>query len=191
MKLNDIASVSGKGGLFVVLKPSRNGVLLESLDGQKKRLVASMNQRVSVLEEISIYTTDAEGSVPLADVFLKINEEFADDPGVDSKSSQDELYAFLRHVLPTFDEERVYPSDVKKLVSWYKVLLANFPERFTESEEEAAEEAPVEEKKEAKPKAAKKEAKPKAAKEEKPKAAKEEKPKAEPKKKAPKAKKEE
>ncbi|HAP62172.1 MAG TPA: hypothetical protein DCR93_22630, partial [Cytophagales bacterium] len=136
MKLNDIAAISGKGGLFKVLKPSRTGVVLESLDAKKKRLVANMNQRVSVLEEISIYTLDEEGSVPLADVFLKINDEFGDDPGVDSKSDGDELFAFLRHILPDFDEDKVYASDVKKLVSWYKIILAHFPERFTEEDEE-------------------------------------------------------
>ena len=139
MELKDIAAITGKGGLFKVLKPSRTGVVLESLDAKKKRLVAGMSQRVSVLEEISIYTTSAEGSVPLADVFLKINEEFGEDPGVDSKSDGDELYAFLRHVLPDFDEEKVYASDIKKLVSWYKILLANYPERFTETPEEQEE----------------------------------------------------
>lgn len=139
MELKDIAAITGKGGLFKVLKPSRTGVVLESLDAKKKRLVAGMSQRVSVLEEISIYTTSAEGSVPLADVFLKINEEFGEDPGVDSKSDGDELYAFLRHVLPDFDEEKVYASDIKKLVSWYKILLANYPERFTETPEEKEE----------------------------------------------------
>ncbi|MEL6534816.1 MAG: DUF5606 domain-containing protein [Bacteroidota bacterium] len=148
MKLNDIAAISGKGGLFKVLKPSRTGVVLESLDAKKKRLVANMNQRVSVLEEISIYTMDEEGSVPLADVFMKINEEFGDDPGVDSKSDNDELFAFLRHILPDFDEDKVYASDVKKLVSWYKLILSHFPERFTEEEEEETEEPAAEEPKE-------------------------------------------
>ena len=150
MDLKDIAAISGKGGLFQVVKPSRNGVVLETLDGKKKRLVANMNQQVSVLEEISVYTTDAEGSVPLADIFLKINEEFGDDPGVDSKSTGDELFAFLKHVLPDYDEDKVYASDVKKLVSWYKIMLANFPDRFEASEEDEAaeetkEEAPAKE----------------------------------------------
>lgn len=139
MELNDIAAITGKGGLFKVLKPSRTGVVLESLDTPKKRLVAGMNQRVSVLEEISIYTTDEEGSVPLADVFLKIKGEFGDDPGIDSKSSNDELFSFLQHVLPNFDEDRVYASDVKKLVSWYKIMLAHFPDRFEAKEEDGKE----------------------------------------------------
>jgi len=68
MELNEIASISGKGGLFKVLKPGKSGVLLESLDATKTRLVANATHRLSLLSEISIYTTTKEGTVPLEDV---------------------------------------------------------------------------------------------------------------------------
>ena len=67
MEFSDLASVSGKGGLWKVLKPARTGVVLESLDGSNKKMVANMHSKVSILSEISIYTNTAEGTVPLED----------------------------------------------------------------------------------------------------------------------------
>ena len=139
MDLKEVASISGKGGLYHILKPTRSGVIVESLDEQKKKMVVGANHRVSVLQEVSIYTTDAEGSMPLEDVFAKIHEEFGDDPGVDT-SDAEELKAFTKHIIPEYDEERVYPSDMKKLVNWYKILLEYAPEVFEQTEESQAEE---------------------------------------------------
>lgn len=132
MELNEIASVSGKGGLFKVVKPSRTGVILESLDKQKKKMVAHAHDRVSILDEISIYTTDAEGNVPLQRVMQTIHKEFGDDTGIDNKSSKEEIMAFLKHVLPNYDETQVYPSDVKKLINWYEIILVEAPEILAE-----------------------------------------------------------
>ncbi len=134
MEYSDIASVSGKGGLFKIVKPTRTGVILEALDASKKKLVAGATQRVSVLSDISIYTTNQEGSAPLGDVFKKIKEEFDDDPGVTSTSDPDELKAFLKHILPEYDEERVYVSDIKILVNWNKHVYAHVPELLTKEE---------------------------------------------------------
>ena len=151
MDLKEIASISGKGGLFRIVKPTRTGVIVESLDGSGGRMVATANHRISVLKEISIYTTDAEGSTPLENVLHTINKEFGDDPGIDNNSSPEELRAFLQHVLPEFDRERVYVSDIKKLVSWYKLLLKYAPETLQTQEEK--EEAPAAPAAEEKPKA--------------------------------------
>ncbi|AHM59852.1 hypothetical protein D770_07945 [Flammeovirgaceae bacterium 311] len=177
MELKEIASIAGKGGLYRIVKPTRSGVIVESIDNKKQRLVVNANQRVSVLKEISIYTTTADGTEPLQNILVKINSEFGDDPGVDSNSSPEELRAFLQHILPDYDKERVYPSDIKKLVSWYKVLLENAPETLqpgnetedapeaeAETEENPAAEKPEKEEKEKKSKSAKA---PKAEKEEK------------------------
>lgn len=132
MKLSDLASVSGKGGLFKVVAPTKNGVILESLDEQKTKLVASANQRISLLHEISIYTTTKEGTVSLESVLRKINKEFGSDLGVDAESDGSELKAFLKSVLPEYDESRVYVSDIKKLVKWYGVILKVAPETLKE-----------------------------------------------------------
>jgi Domain of unknown function (DUF5606) len=138
MTLADIASVAGKGGLFKVLAPTKSGVILESLDEIKARLVASSNQRISILSEISIYTNTKEGSTPLLDVLKKIKATYGNDTGVDGESDGTELKAFLKSVLPDFDETRVYVSDMKKLVKWYALLLQVAPEIF-ESEEKKEE----------------------------------------------------
>jgi len=137
MELSEIASISGKGGLFKVLKPGKSGVLLESLDAAKTRIVASAAQKLSLLSEISIYTTTKEGTTALQDVLKKIHADFKDDLGVDGNSDGNELKAFLKSVLPEYDENRVYVSDIKKLVKWYGVLLEQVPEIFIEKAEKA------------------------------------------------------
>lgn len=138
MELSEIVSISGKGGLYKVLKPGKSGVLLESLDATKTRVVASATQRLSLLSEISIYTTTKEGTVSLEEVLKKIYKDFNNDLGVDSNSEANELKSFLKSVLPEFDENRVYVSDIKKLVKWYILLLEVAPEVFEDKKEEPA-----------------------------------------------------
>lgn len=147
MDLKEIASISGKGGLFKIVKPTRSGVIVESLDDKAARMVATANHRISVLKEISIYTSDAEGSAPLEEVFYTIHNEFGDDPGIDSSSSSEELKAFLQHILPAYDRERVYVSDIKKLVAWYKILLEYAPDVLKPAPEEKEASTKKEEKK--------------------------------------------
>ena len=131
MELSEIASVSGKGGLYRVLKPTKSGVILESLDAAKTKLVTPPSQRLSLLSEISIYTTNKEGTAPLESVLKKIHADFGADLGVDSESDGVELKSFLKSVLPEYDEQRVYVSDIKKLVKWYAVILQFAPEVLT------------------------------------------------------------
>lgn len=128
MKLNEIASVSGKPGLYKVLKPTRMGAILETLDGKKTKLVVGPNNRVSILSEISMYTMTEEGATALADILQKIEEEFQGDLGIDANADADELQAFLKHILPDYDENKVYSSDIKKLISWYHILREQAPE---------------------------------------------------------------
>lgn len=130
MELSEIASISGKGGLYQVLKPGKSGVLLESLDETKTRIVAGATQRLSLLSEISIYTTTKEGTVALEEVLKKIHADFGTDLGVDANSDASELKSFLKSVLPEYDEDRVYVSDIKKLVKWYGILVTVAPELF-------------------------------------------------------------
>jgi len=132
MELTEIASISGKGGLYKVVKPGNSGVLLESLDAAKTKLVAGASQRMSLLSEISIYTTTKEGTAALVDVLKKINTEFGNDLGVDGNSDSSELKSFLKSVLPEFDQDRVYVSDIKKLVKWYGIIQEYAPEVFVD-----------------------------------------------------------
>src|SRR5690606_23240546 len=132
MTIADLATVTGKGGLFKVLAPTKSGVILESLDEAKTKMVATTNHRLSLLHEISIYTTTREGNVPLEDVLKKVQKDFGDDPGVDANSDSDELKAFMKSVLPEYDENRVYTSDIKKLVKWYALIRKHAPEVLSE-----------------------------------------------------------
>lgn len=140
MTLSEIATVTGKGGLFKVIAPTKSGVILESLDEAKAKLVATSHHKLSLLNEISIYTTSKEGTVPLQDVLRKIKSEFAGDLGVDASSDTSELRAFLKSVQPDFDETRVYASDIRKLVRWYEILLKYAPEIFEKEEDKKTEE---------------------------------------------------
>jgi hypothetical protein len=130
MTLSDIATLSGKGGLFKVFKPAKTGVILESMDDAKTKLVATPNHRLSLLSEISIYTTTKEGTAALEEVLKKIKASFGNDIGLDADADGHELKSFLKSVLPEYDENRVYVSDIKKLVKWYGILLKYAPEVF-------------------------------------------------------------
>ncbi len=143
MTLAEIATITGKGGLFKVVAPTKSGVILESLDEARTKMVGTTNHRLSLLNEISIYTTSREGTVPLAEVLKKIDAEFGDDPGVDGNSDGSELKSFLKSIVPDFDESRVYVSDIKKLVRWYEILRKFAPEVF---QDEPAKEKPADEK---------------------------------------------
>jgi hypothetical protein len=142
MTLAEIATISGKGGLFRVVAPTKSGVILETLDETKAKLVATTNHRLSLLNEISIYTTTKEGTVPLEDVLKKIKKEYGEDTGVDASADNNELKAFLKSILPEYDEDRVYVSDIKKLVKWYEIIAKYAPGILDEKEKP---EAPAEE----------------------------------------------
>lgn len=140
MTLSDIATVSGKGGIYKVVAPTKSGVILESLDEAKTKLVATTNHRLSLLNEISIYTTTKEGTIGLADILRRIHTEFGNDLGVDLDSEAIELKAFMKAVLPEYDESRVYVSDIKKLVRWYGTILKYVPELLAAPSTEAEKE---------------------------------------------------
>ena len=136
MDLKDIASISGKSGLFRVVKPTRTGVILETIDSQKLKVIANANNRVSLLKEISVYITGEESSKPLENVFDKIHNIYGNNLSVDSKSTPEELGSFIEKAIPDYDREKVYMSDIKKIIAWYNTLFEFFPERFVNTLEE-------------------------------------------------------
>lgn len=120
MSLDKVISVAGKPGLFQILTQTRTGVLAQSLiDG--KKITVSARENVSLLSEIAIYTLTEE--MPLDNVFQKIHEHLSGAAALSHKSSKDELEAFFFDVLPEYDEDRVYASDIKKVVQWYNLLI--------------------------------------------------------------------
>jgi len=117
---NDVVSVTGLPGLYQVIKNNDNSIVVESLDESKKRQLIRGNMMVSKLTDVSIYTE--EESEPLLTVLQAIKEKYGNDLPVGKKSSKTELMDFLEGVLPGFDKEKVYPSNVKKLIGWYAIL---------------------------------------------------------------------
>lgn len=120
MSLEKIIAISGKPGLFKLVTQTRAGFVAESLI-DKKRLSVSIQQNVSVLSEIAIYTLTEE--VPLKSVFAKIKEKENGQPtSVAPKDSKDKLEEYFFDILPDYDEDRVYVSDIKKVIQWYNLL---------------------------------------------------------------------
>ena len=120
--LRQVAAVSGQSGLYRVVKPTRTGVILESLEENPKTMVAQARHRMSLLDEISIYTTDEEGTVPLAEVFDLVHQKYGDELPLSEKPDNEEYKEFMASVLPTYDDDRVYVSDMKKLATWYHIV---------------------------------------------------------------------
>ena len=141
--LRQVSAIAGMSGLYRIVKPTRNGVIVESLSDKPTRMVAQARHRMSLLDEISIYTTDEEATVPLADVMDRIHQKYNGELPFGEKPSDEELKSFMADVLPDYDEDRVYVSDMRKLAAWYSIV--NKHVGFTAGEEEAASEETVEE----------------------------------------------
>ncbi len=130
--LNEVAHISGKPGLFKVLKPTRTGVIVETLDAAKQKSVVSGQTRISVLKDISLYLADHQDStLPLSDLFLQIHAKFNGQLPLEPKKANDaELYAVIADVVPNYDADRVFASDIKKILNWYLILFTFVPELF-------------------------------------------------------------
>jgi hypothetical protein len=140
MTLSEVAAIAGKPGLFRILKPTRNGVIIESIDAEKRREVSSSQAKVSILNDITIYTYTAEGTIPLREVLKTAFEKYPQGCLLSAKSDGAELVSFLKELLPEYDEERVYASDIKKLVTWFNLLATYSPEVFAKETEETTDE---------------------------------------------------
>lgn len=137
--LTKILSISGKGGLFKMISGNRSMIIVESLaDG--KRFPAYSNDRVIALKDISMFTEDED--IPLYDVFESVKKVSDGKPvTIDiKKASTKELQDWFAKVVPTFDRDRVHTSDIKKVISWYNMLIGSGITEFAPKEEESAEE---------------------------------------------------
>jgi hypothetical protein len=121
MVLKDIMAISGEPGLFKFIAQGKNAIIVEHLE-TKKRSSAFGSAKVSSLEEISVFTEKED--MPLAKVFDLIFEKEKGGPAVDYKADPEKLKAYLNEVLPEYDKEKVYISDIKKMVHWYNILQA-------------------------------------------------------------------
>lgn len=140
MEFSKIIAITGKPGLYRVLSQTKNGVIVESLIDQK-RVPISASNNVSLLENIAIYTEFEE--VPLLEVFQKIATKQEGKETISHKADSKELVSYFTDILPDYDTERVYTSNIKKVIQWYNILatsgfdfLATINEEATTDEEE-------------------------------------------------------
>jgi len=148
--LKEIAAISGMPGLYRLVRPTRAGVIIESLDERATRSVASARNKVSLLQEISIYTQDYDQTVPLTEVFDRVYQKYGTSLPVTNKSDDRDLVNFMGEIIPDYDRQRVYLSDIKKLVTWYQAVSSRLEyqaateettDAGTQQEQPAADEA--------------------------------------------------
>jgi hypothetical protein len=133
MDLSKILAIAGKPGLYKMLSQTKSGFIVESMiDG--KRFPVFAHERISSLQEISIFTTVDE-DLPLKEVFKKIHSRTEGKQAPDPNSSNDVVKKFFLEAVPEYDPERVYTSDMKKAMTWYNLLLEKGMMEFTEEEE--------------------------------------------------------
>ena len=137
-----ILAISGKSGLYKLVSRGKNNLIVEALDATHRRMPAFATERITSLNDIAMFTDDEE--VPLTDVLesmktLEDGKKAAVDP---KKASTKELQDYFTKVLPTWDRDRVHASDIKKLITWYNLLIeAGITDFKDAEEEEKAEEA--------------------------------------------------
>ena len=142
MTLKDILVISGQGGLYKYISQGRNNVIVENLNDQKRTTIPA-TAKISMLEDIAIFTENDD--MPLREVFKKIQEKESGNVAIPHKSPDAELKKYFAEVLPEYDKDRVYLSDIRKVVMWYNLLhelgITDFeaPEEPKEEKEEEEE----------------------------------------------------
>ncbi|MFL5765496.1 MAG: DUF5606 domain-containing protein [Bacteroidia bacterium] len=119
MDLSGIISIAGMSGLYKVIAQTKSGLIVESLI-DKKRVQAFNTNKISALADVSMYSTGDD--VPLKDVFQKIYDKEKGGPCLDHKSADAELKKYFKAAFPEYDEDRVYVSDIRKVLNWYNLL---------------------------------------------------------------------
>ncbi len=131
--LETILAISGKPGLYRLVSRGNRNLIVETIDEKKKRMPTFATDKIISLADIAMYTEEKE--VPLREVLNNIKQkEGGKAVALDyRKATKEELYGFLAEVLPSFDRDRVYPADVKKLIQWYNLLIENGLDDFDET----------------------------------------------------------
>ncbi len=143
MDMKDIMAISGKPGLYKFVAQGRNAIIVENIE-TGKRTSAFTSERINSLEEISVFTKDKD--IPLKDVFKVIYDKEEGKESISPKSSADELKNYFDEIVPDHDPDRVYVSDIKKIIAWYNLLQKNNMLSFEEekdSEKEKGESKPA------------------------------------------------
>lgn len=139
MDLKDIIAIRGKGDLYRVISKSPKGIIVETINEKKVKMKVQPNLHVLMLYDITIFSDDNK-DLFLRDVFRKMYEKDGKQLHVNPKSDTGELRAYFKEIAPSHDEERVYSSDMKKMIKWYNTIMEWYPETITELKEETDEE---------------------------------------------------
>lgn len=137
MDFSEILAISGKPGLFKMVAKTKNGVVVESLIDER-RIPAFAHEKISSLEEISIFTEDEDLS--LKEVFKLIHDKQDGEKAIDHKSDNKTLKSYFEEIIPNYDKDRVYVSDIKKVIYWYNLLVEKDILDYSEIEEKKEEE---------------------------------------------------
>lgn len=133
-----ILTISGKPGLYRLISSGRNMFIVEMVDAAKKRMPVYNSESVVMLDDIAIYTDTEE--VPLREIFAKIYEKEAAVLPFDIKmATPEELVEYFEGIMPDYDRERVYLTHIKKIYSWYNILVSNGIVEFASEEQDAKE----------------------------------------------------
>lgn len=119
MNLKGLLAISGHQGLFKLISQAKNSIIVESLT-DKTRMPAYASTKISALDDIAIYTSEEE--VPLKTVLKNIYKNEKGKQAINHKSSNEEIKSYFEEVLPNYDKDRVYVSDMKKIINWYNIL---------------------------------------------------------------------
>src|SRR5690625_44172 len=133
MSLNKILAISSKQGLYKLKTKTRSGFMAQSLKKGRK-IPVNLQHDVSMLSEITVYTEEDE--VPLAEIFEKIYAKEEGKKSINHKKPKEELVAHFEEIIPEYNEDRVYTSDIKKIFQWYNILIDNGFKSLSEEEEE-------------------------------------------------------
>jgi len=131
MGLEKVLSISGKPGLYELTAQTRGGFVAKSIT-EGNKISVNVRHNVSLLSEIAVYTYTEE--VPLGTVFQKMYEKEDGKQGIDHKASKKELESYFAEILPDYDVDRVYQSDIKKIIQWYNLLVTNGFTDFSKEE---------------------------------------------------------
>ncbi len=135
--LKDIVSISGYRGLFKSIKPTRHGLMVESLDDQKKRSIKQpQDHEMATLEDIGVYTTGKAETLPLSAILWRLHAEFAALVHTDLYDTPDKLCTLMGRIVPNYDPKRVHVSNIKKIIHWYNILVKHTPELFSAAVQE-------------------------------------------------------
>ena len=136
--LKDILAISGKPGLYKLVSQTTKGIIVESLDNGAKTMVGN-SYKISTLKDIAIYTEN--GEKPLEEIFNQILElEGGKKASVNEKGSAEELKVYFEKVVPDYDKDRVYVSDIKKVIKWYNILQVHGIIKLEKKEDKQEEE---------------------------------------------------